>query len=76
MYCLYYKDELTLNIVENLCERSYCEYSNKFFSDGKFSYKREEKHQKNYLELLQIVIFYAIRINDELEFYKSKLANI
>ena len=42
----------------------------------KFSYKSEEEHQKNYLELLQIVIFYVIRINDELEFYKSKLANI
>lgn len=102
-YCLYYKDELTLNIVENLCERGYCEYSNKLFSEleasylshilddkkygnglkirnkfshGKFSYKSEEEHQKNYLELLQIVIFYVIRINDELEFYKSKLANI
>ena len=98
-YCLYYKDELTLNIVENLCERGYCEYSNKLFSEleasylsyilddkkygnglkirnkfshGKFSYKSEEEHQKNYLELLQIVIFYVIRINDELEFYKSK----
>lgn len=102
-YCLYYKDELTLNIVENLCERDYCEYSNKLFSDleasylsyilddkkygnglrirnkfshGKYSYKSEEEHQKNYLELLQIVVFYVIRINDELEFYKSKLANI
>lgn len=102
-YCLYYKDELTLNIVENLCERGYCEYSNKLFSEleanylsyilddkkygnglrirnkfshGKFSYKSEEEHQKNYLELLQIVIFYVIRINDELEFYKSRLANI
>lgn len=102
-YCLYYKDELTLNIVENLCERGYCEYSNKLFSDleasylsyilddkkygnglrirnkfshGKYSYKSEEEHQKNYLELLQIVVFYVIRINDELEFYKSKLANI
>lgn len=102
-YCLYYKDELTLNIVENLCERGYCEYSNKLFSDleasylsyilddkkygnglrirnkfshGKYSYKSEEEHQKNYLELLQIVVFYVIRINDELEFYKSRLANI
>ena len=46
------------------------------FSHGKFSYKSEEEHQKNYLELLQIVIFYVMRINDELEFYKSKLANI
>lgn len=98
-YCLYYKDELTLNIVENLCERGYCEYSNKLFSEleasylsyilddkkygnglkirnkfshGKFGYKREEEHLQNYLELLQIVIFYVIRINDELEFYKSK----
>ena len=46
------------------------------FSHGKFSYKSEEEHQKKYLELLQIVIFYVMRINDELEFYKSKLANI
>ena len=46
------------------------------FSHGKFSYKSEKEHQKNYLELLQIVIFYVMRINDELEFYKSKLANI
>ena len=46
------------------------------FSHGKFSYKGEEEHQKYYLELLQIVIFYVMRINDELEFYKSKLANI
>ena len=42
------------------------------FSHGKFGYKREEEHLQNYLELLQIVIFYVIRINDELEFYKSK----
>lgn len=46
------------------------------FSHGKFGYKRDEEHLQNYLELLQIVIFYVIRINDELEFYKSKLANI
>ena len=46
------------------------------FSHGKFSYKSEEEHQKNYLELLQIIIFYVMRINDELEFYKSKLANV
>ena len=38
------------------------------FSHGKFGYKREEEHLQNYLELLQIVIFYVIRINDELEF--------
>lgn len=38
MYCLYYKDELTLNIVENLCERSYCEYSNKLFSELEANY--------------------------------------
>lgn len=37
-YCLYYKDELTLNIVENLCERGYCEYSNKLFSELEASY--------------------------------------
>lgn len=42
------------------------------FSHGKFGYKREEEHLQNYLELLQIVIFYVIRINDELEFYKYK----
>lgn len=42
------------------------------FSHGKFGYKREEEHLQNYLELLQIVIFYVIRINDELEFYKSE----
>lgn len=41
------------------------------FSHGKFSYKSEEEHQKNYLELLQIVIFYVMRINDELEFYNQ-----
>lgn len=46
------------------------------FSHGKFGYKREDEHLQNYLELLQIVIFYVMRINDELEFYKSKLANI
>ena len=39
------------------------------FSHGKFGYKREEEHLQNYLELLQIVIFYVMRINDELEFY-------
>ena len=46
------------------------------FSHGKFGYKKEEEHLQNYLELLQIVIFYVMRINDELEFYKTKLANI
>ena len=46
------------------------------FSHGKFGYKREEEHLQNYLELLQIVIFYVIRINDELEFYiNSTCAN-
>ncbi|ORO45027.1 hypothetical protein [Streptococcus oralis] len=39
------------------------------FSHGDFTYKSEEEHLKNYLELLQIVIFYVIRINDELEHY-------
>ena len=39
------------------------------FSHGKFGYKKEEEHLQNYLELLQIVIFYVMRINDELEFY-------
>ena len=102
-YCLYYKDKLTLDIAEDLCEKGYCEYSDNLFSEyesnylsyilddkkygnglkirnkfshGKFSYKSEEEHQKNYLELLQIIIFYVMRINDELEFYKSKLANL
>lgn len=102
-YCLYYKDKLTLDIAEDLCEKGYCEYSDNLFSEyesnylsyilddkkygnglkirnkfshGKFSYKSEEEHQKNYLELLQIIIFYVMRINDELEFYKSKLANV
>lgn len=95
-YCLYYKDEMTLNIVEELCKKRYCEYSNTLFSEyennylsyildnkkygnglkirnkfshGNFTYKKEEEHMKNYLELLQIVIFYVIRINDELEHY-------
>ncbi|MQQ30682.1 hypothetical protein, partial [Streptococcus mitis] len=35
------------------------------FSHGKFGYKKEEEHLQNYLELLQIVIFYMMRINDE-----------
>lgn len=39
------------------------------FVHGKFAYKSEEEHIQNYLELLQIVIFYVIRINDELEYY-------
>ena len=39
------------------------------FVHGKFAYKSEEEHIQNYLELLQIVIFYVMRINDELEFY-------
>lgn len=39
------------------------------FVHGKFAYKSEEEHLQNYLELLQIVIFYVIRINDELEYY-------
>ena len=39
------------------------------FSHGKFGYKKEEEHLQNYLELLQIVIFYVMRINDELEYY-------
>ena len=39
------------------------------FSHGKFAYKSEEEHIQNYLELLQIVIFYVMRINDELEYY-------
>ena len=95
-YCLYYKDEMTLNIVEELCKKRYCEYSNTLFSEyennylsyildnkkygnglkirnkfshGNFTYKKEEEHMKNYLELLQIVIFYVIRINDELDHY-------
>lgn len=43
------------------------------FVHGKFAYKSEEEHIQNYLELLQIVIFYVMRINDELEYYiKSK----
>lgn len=97
-YCLYYKDELRLNVVENLCKRGYCEYSNNLFSEyesnylsyvldykkygnglnirnkfshGNFTFKNEEEHMKNYLELLQIVIFYVIRINDELEYYTT-----
>lgn len=41
------------------------------FSHGKFGYKREEEHLQNYLELLQIVIFYVMRINDELEYYTT-----
>ena len=41
------------------------------FSHGKFGYKKEEEHLQNYLELLQIVIFYVIRINDELEYYTT-----
>lgn len=32
------------------------------FSHGKFGYKKEEEHLQNYLELLQIVIFYMMRI--------------
>lgn len=95
-YCLYYKDKLILDIVEDLCKKGYCEYSDNLFSEyesnylsyilddkkygnglkirnkfshGKFGYKREEEHLQNYLELLQIVIFYVMRINDELEFY-------
>ena len=39
------------------------------FAHGKFSYLKEEQHEKNYLELLQILVFYVIRINDELEFF-------
>ena len=38
MYCLHYKDELTLNIEENLCERSYCEYSKKLFYELEANY--------------------------------------
>lgn len=41
------------------------------FSHGKFGYKKEEEHLQNYLELLQIVIFYMMRINDELEYYTT-----
>ena len=41
------------------------------FSHGKFGYKREEEHLQNYLELLQIVIFYVMRLNDELEYYTT-----
>lgn len=41
------------------------------FSHGKFGYKKEEEHLQNYLELLQIVIFYVMRINDELEYYTT-----
>ena len=41
------------------------------FSHGKFVYKKEEEHLQNYLELLQIVIFYVMRINDELEYYTT-----
>lgn len=41
------------------------------FTHGKFTYKNEEEHRKNYLELLQIVVFYAMRINDELEYYTT-----
>ena len=39
------------------------------FAHGKFSYLKEEQHEKNYLELLQILVFYVIRINDELDFF-------
>jgi hypothetical protein len=39
------------------------------FAHGKFSYLTEEQHMKNYLELLQILVFYVIRINDELDFF-------
>ncbi len=39
------------------------------FTHGKFSYLNEEQQLENYLELLQIAIFYVIRINDELEYY-------
>ncbi|MFL4358881.1 hypothetical protein [Streptococcus uberis] len=39
------------------------------FAHGKFSYLTEEQHMKNYLELLQILVFYVIRINDELEYF-------
>ena len=41
------------------------------FSHGKFTYKNEEEHRNNYLELLQIVVFYVMRINDELEYYTT-----
>ena len=41
------------------------------FSHGKFVYKKEEEHLQNYLELLQIVIFYVMRINDELGYYTT-----
>lgn len=39
------------------------------FVHGNFAITEKEYHLKNYLELLQIVIFYVIRINDELECY-------
>lgn len=39
------------------------------FVHGKFAYKSEKEHIQNYLELLQIVIFYVMRLNDELEYY-------
>lgn len=39
------------------------------FVHGKFSNLDEKKYLEYYLELLQIAIFYVIRINDELEYY-------
>lgn len=39
------------------------------FAHGKFSNLDEKKYLEYYLELLQIAIFYVIRINDELEYY-------
>lgn len=39
------------------------------FTHGKFSRLDEKKQLEYYLELLQIVVFYVIRINDELEYY-------
>lgn len=41
------------------------------FAHGKFSYLKAEQHLQNYLELLQILIFYVIRINDELEYFAN-----
>lgn len=53
-YCLYYKDKLTLDIAEDLCEKGYCEYSDNLFSEYESNYLSYILDDKKYGNGLKI----------------------
>ncbi|TCD45882.1 hypothetical protein D3X11_06720 [Streptococcus sp. X16XC17] len=45
------------------------------YAHARMARASEEENFKNYLELIQILIFYVIRINDELEYFWRNILN-